>query len=253
MHPLLARYLNLDAAVDVLHREELGQVLKAEERLLAEVARAAPDRRALVLGARGLRSPSPEVQEALLYLAAHAASSSLRDDEELGPAQQRARAALAAEGASEEEIETLIATLVLEEAFGYDEGTERFDRPFFLETLEGVPALATLTRERVMQLQEAFSRTAALEWSEAHRLAAGELIQAAWSEGPEPINPEHVLLALEELRTRLPAGERPRAVVALKRLLAFLHRAGFVGTMRLARLSEAVDGEADAPASGAIN
>jgi multidrug efflux pump subunit AcrA (membrane-fusion protein) len=161
---------------------------------------------------------------------------------------QRARAALEAEGASGPEVQHLRATLLLEEAFGYDGAAEAFDQPFLTETLEGVPALARLTSDRVEQLYEAFARTADLDWAFAHRLAAGALFEAAWAEGPEPINPEHALLALESMSGKLADAERPRAPVALKRLLAFLHRAQLVGPLRLERLVKAVDLESAAPA-----
>ena len=253
MHPALARYLSIEAAIDTLSRDEAGQVLRAEERPFAEVARAHPDQRARVLGARGRYPPSSEVQEALLFLAAHTAAIALREDEGLGPKLQVARAALSAEGASEAEVDHLIVTLVLEEAFGYEDAAEEFDRPFFEETVDAVPALATLTRVRVQQLEDAFARTADEGWRHPHRLAAEALFEAAWSEGPEPVNPEHVQLALEALKKHLSIADQPRGPVSMKRFLTFLHQQGLVGPARLARLLGAVDRVSGAPAGTTLN
>src|SRR5689334_6789782 len=127
MHPALARYLNLEVALDTLAREDAGQVLRAEERAFSAVARAHPDHRARLVGARGRHPAPPDVQESLLFLAAHAAAATLREDEALGPKLSHARAALSAEGASEPEVDHLLATLVLEEAFGYEDAAEDFD------------------------------------------------------------------------------------------------------------------------------
>lgn len=241
MHPILARYLTLEHAVDTLHREELGQVLRAEERWYAQAAQAFPERRAALLAARGRKAPPPEVQEALVIVGAHAAAAALREDPELAPKLARAWAALMAEGASEAEASHLVATVLLEEAFGYDEGVEGFDRAFVGETLETIPELAALTRERVAQLSSEFVRGAAPDWRFAHELAAQCLIEAAWGEGPEPVNPEHVQEALARAEERISAPERPRARVALKRFLAALAHARLIGEQRLVRLGAAID------------
>src|SRR5688500_7824883 len=109
MHPVLARYLNLDAAIDTLHRDELGQVLKAEERPFATVARTHPEHRSVLLAARGRTKVGPEVQRSQIFLATHAALASLREDAELGPVLAEAQRALASEGATEGQGEELIA------------------------------------------------------------------------------------------------------------------------------------------------
>ncbi len=238
MHPVLERYLNLDVAVDALHRDELGQVLKAEERLFAEVARRFPDRRSALLSARGKQQPSHQAQQALIALAAHAAVADLMQDEALGDAMRAAREALLREEASEEEAEQLLASLVLEEAFGYENIEVRFDRAFFAETLDGVAALAALTQERLTSLHGEFMRSARAEEQQAHHDAYEALIRAAWEEGPQPINPEHIEAALETLQSAKPKGIS--AAGAMRRLLALFHQQGLVGALRLERLLDAV-------------
>lgn len=253
MHPVLAKYLSLDAAVDTLRRDEQGHSLRAEERPFAKVARAHPEKRDAVLSARGKRQAPPEAQEALLFLGAHAAAASLEEDGALAAPLGQARAALAGEGADESEIDRFIATLVLEEAFGYgEEDVDRFDRPFFAETLESVPRLAKLSRAGVEELYGSFARGAEPDWRAAHQLAAQCLLEAAWAEGPEPINPEHVEEALERLRERLPDSERARAGVALRRFLGTLAEAALVGPIRLGRLLDVVD-RADSGPGGPVN
>ncbi len=240
MHPTLARYLNLDVAADTLHRDELGQVLKAEERPFAEAARQSPERRAAVLAARGSERASDASQQALLYLAAHAAVRALREDERFAPALTDAEAALRAEGADEEEVERFLAAVVLEEAFGYDEGPDHFDRPFFEETLRSVPELAKLTRERVEALLETFTRSADEGWRRAHQVTGRALIETAWEEGPEPINPEHVEAALDVAARRLGTAEGGKAPEAMRRMIELLENHKIVGPLRRGHLFEAL-------------
>ncbi len=239
MHPTLARYLNLDVAADTLHRDERGQVLKAEERPYAEVARAEPERRAAVLAARGQEHPGDAAQQALLYLAAHAAVAALREDEGLKGPLATAEQALRTEGADDEEVERFLAAVVLEEAFGYDEGAERFDRAFFAETLQAVPELAKLTRERVDALLESFTRSADDGWRRAHQVTARALIETAWEEGPEPINPEHLEAALEVAARRL-GGESSKAPEAMRRAVEFLEKQRLLGPLRRGHLFDAL-------------
>jgi hypothetical protein len=243
MHPVLARYLNLDAAIDTLHRDELGQVLKAEERPFAAVARSHPDHREVLLAARGKTKVNPDVQRSQIFLATHAALAALREDDALGPALADARRALVDEGASDEQSDELIASLVLEEAFGQQDEDldDHFDQAFFLESLGSIVPLAALTQERVLQLHESFARTADADWRATHQLAAQCLFESAWSEGPAPINREHVADALDTMHDKLSPADRPRAGTAMKRLMAFLNKAQLVGQLRVARLASSVD------------
>jgi hypothetical protein len=246
MHPFLARYLNLEAAADILRREDQGEPLRADERPYAQTARAFPDLRAQVLSARGKKQPSSEVQEALVFLAAHAAAETLGDDPLLAEPVKQARAAMEAEGASGAEIHQLLASLVLEEAFGYDSEADELDRPFLEETLRGVPELAKLTQERVRALYESFAAQAHEGDEGTYRTAVQALFEAAWESGPEPINPEHVQEALATLEVKLPEKDQAHGPDALVELLRLLHHEKLVGPERLRRL-EAVVHEASLP------
>lgn len=238
MHPLLARFLDLEQAARVLSRAERGDLLEGDDRLYADMARAAPEHARAVLEAKGRKHPPQEAQKGLIYLAAHAALESLRRDERFGPKLAEAASALRREGASAEEIDQMLANLVLEEAFGYEDEAAGFDRAFFDETLEHLPELAKVTRGRVDEWLASFAKTAEPDWRSAYENAARTLLEVAWGEGLEPINPEHVQVALEELSGR-PDAER--AAVALKRFLSFLREQRLIGPLRLKRLERAVD------------
>src|SRR4051812_19385435 len=112
MHPLLAHYLNLEAAVDTLQRADSKQVLKAEERPYAEAARALPEERARVLAARGLNHPPEETQRALVRLAAHGALRALAEEAVISAKLQSARDALLEAGGDEEEADGFLAAIV---------------------------------------------------------------------------------------------------------------------------------------------
>ncbi len=238
MHPLLARFLGLEQAADVLSRAERNEPLEGDDRLYADVARAAPDHARAVLQAKGRKHPPEAAQKGLIYLAAHAALSSLRRDERFGPKLAAASSALEREGASAGEIDQMLSALVLEEAFGYEDEAAGFDRAFFDETLEHLPELAKVTEKRVDEWLASFAKTAEPDWRRAYESAARALLEAAWSEGLEPINPEHVQVALEELTG---GSEAERAAVALKRFLSFLREQRLIGPLRLERLERAVD------------
>ncbi|MFZ5470443.1 MAG: hypothetical protein ACOZIN_13480 [Myxococcota bacterium] len=241
MHPLLAHYLSLNAAVDTLRRDERGEVLKASERFYAHTARSHPDKKDTLLATAGNPHLGEDTQGALVFLAAHAALHALAEDEAMGEKLASAREALKAEGATDEEANQLFASLLLEEAFGYDDGADAFDQAYFAETVDSVPTLAALTRERLLQMHDAFARTANPTWREAHQLVARALLEEAFDEGPQPINPEHVQTALERATAELGTANASRAKVTLKRLLFFLHKAELIGALRLDRLSRAVD------------
>jgi len=247
MHPILARFLSVDAAADVLRREDHGDVLRAEERPLAEAAKAFPKHRAALVGARrgrGGEGPGPpdlDAQQAVVVLAAHAALRALADDEVLKGPLATAREALAAEGAGTAEVDQLLASLLLEEAFGYEDDPDRFDRDFVRSSLEEIPELAKLTRARVDELVRAFGATAEAGWATAHELAARTLFETAWSEGPQAINPEHVTDALETLGEKFPASERGRGGESLRRMVKFLEGQKLVSPERARRLVGVLD------------
>ena len=236
MHPLIARFLNLDAARETLRKEKAGEPLDAEEQLFTAAAAKHPQQRAEVLGVSG-RKLASDAQASLVLLAAHSAAHAIGQDAKLASATAKAREALISEGASEEETDAFISSILLEEGFGYDEEIDTFDAAFVEEALGEIPALASLTREGVDALMLKFSQKGATELERTARAhIAKRLFDIAWSEGPTPINAEHMDVLVESDS----AGEveelqeaRLRATVELLQLLA---QQGLIGPMRLSRL-----------------
>lgn len=231
MHPLLARYLDVDTTLQAIERIDRGEALMPEERPLEAVLRRAPEQKAAVLAAKGKRHLEDAVQQALVYLAANAAVEQLRDDPATVPAIARADLALRAQGASDAQVSALLATVLIEEAFGYEEDADVFDRPLVIETLETIPALAGLDADRIEQLREKLAGVAGERQAERAQHAFDVLLETAWSEGPEPINREHVAEALAVFD-----DARDRA--QLEPVLRFLAAEGLIGARRLATLLE---------------
>lgn len=251
MHPVLARYLTLQAALDTLTRAERGEVLRAEERAYVEVAREHPEWRAKLLSAKAQRAPTDELQRILLVLGGKAAARLLREDARLGEPLRIARSALLTQGGTDADAEQLFTALLLEEGLAYDESPDRFADEFIEETLRTVPALAALDRARVDALADAFIASAEPSWRRAHELASRALLEAAWGEGPQPINPEHVADAVEALRGQLGRADGARGIEALRRFLDHVDRAGLLGSERLRRLQAGLAAAALELANGA--
>lgn len=236
MHPLIARFLDLEAARETLRKEKAGEPLSPEEQLFVATAAAHPQQRSELLGVSG-RKLSSDVQASLVLLAAHAATRALAQDPRLGPATAKAREALTGEGASEEETEAFIASILLEEGFGYEEEIDTFDSAYVEEALGEVPALAALTRESVDALLLRFSQQGASESERTERAhMAKALFDVAWSEGPAPITPEHMEALLEAEVSEQSEEVQERRLRALVELLQVLSREGLIGPLRLSRL-----------------
>ena len=242
MHPVLVRFLDPDAARDTLRKLAAGEPLTdAVEAAFAAAAQAHPEQRAVLSGSHAGRHLSSDTQAALVLLCAHAAVRALADDARLGPAVARARAALGAEGASSEETDAFIASILLEEAFGYDDEGADFDADFVLETLGEVPALAGLSRERVDALVDGYAREAAgpeagPEARTQRERMARALVNAAWEDGPAPINPEHLEAVVDGELRGLDEAQQGHALAALVGGLQALAKEGLVGPSRLVRL-----------------
>ncbi len=235
MHPVLARFLDPENAATTLRKAQSGAPLDEQEQWLALAGQQfAEDRRALLEPNRGHRA-SPQVQESIVRLAAHAAARAVAQDERLGPAVARVREAMLKEGSTEPQVWQMVAGVLLEEAFGYDDAGESFDVSFVLETLACVPALVRLDSDRVRALAEGFAqKTSANNTQSTLRRSATQLLfGAAWSDGPEAINVEHVEVASEQLSQQYSASE---AGQVLRDLLRYLHEAELVGPLRLSRL-----------------
>lgn len=245
MHPVLAHYLTADVARETLRKQQAGEALSPEEQAFTEAAAAHPKHKAVLQGVGG-RALSSDAQASLVLLAAHAAARSLLEDPALAESTRKAREALVEEGANDEETDAFIASILLEEAFGYEQDVDAFDSEYVKEALGEVPALASLTKEAVDALFLTFVKGAA---SDAERKVregmARALFDVAWSEGPAPINPEHIEALLDAEVVDRPEEEQEAKVHAAAQLLQALSKEGLVGPLRLSRL-RALLGEEDA-------
>ncbi|WP_224373086.1 hypothetical protein [Hyalangium versicolor] len=243
MHPLIGRFLNLEAARETLRKEKAGEPLDAEEQLFIAAASAHPHERAELLGVSG-RKLASDAQASLVLLATHTAARAIAQDSKLGAATAKAREALTSEGSSEEETEAFIAAILLEEAFGYEEEVDTFDAAFVEEALTEVPALAALTREGVDALMVRFSEKGATETERTARAhIAKSLFDIAWSEGPTPINPEHMDQLVESEIADQSEEVQEARLRATVELLQLLSQQGLIGPMRLSRLRAQIGDE----------
>lgn len=230
MHPVFARFLSLERALDTLDRScEDGLALDGAQAAFVDAAGASPELVSALESGRGQARLSEEAQHALLSLAAQAALRALSRVPEVFPKLAAAEAALGAAGATPEQAEAYLCALVLEEAFDGDEDLEHFDQPFFEETLGSLPAVVGLTNERVAKLRSDWVNHALREKLIRPEKSADALFEAAWAEGPEPITAEHLLTALDALEPAAPRG-------TLAALLHFLNTQHLLGEVRLQRL-----------------
>jgi hypothetical protein len=237
MHPLIARYLSPDAARETLQKEKNGEPLEPEERLFAEIAAAHPDKRNDLVGGKGKRHLSSDAEAAVVFLAAYAATRAIAGDPALSAVTARAREALIAEGATADETDAFIASILLEEAFGYEEEVETFDRSYVEEALGEVPAMAALTREQVDALILGFEKASKDEAErEVRARIARALVNIAWGEGPTPINPEHMESLFESEIADKPEAELESGLRATVEFLQVLAKEGLIGPQRLSRL-----------------
>lgn len=241
MHPLIARFMSLPVAVATLEKDDQESTVDSEESAFIQAAAALPKARAAIVKARGTKSPSPQVQQHLIVVATRAATLRISVDSKLGPRVATAKAALEAEGASAAEADDLVAQAVLEEAFGSAEDPETFDADFLAETLDSLTHLAKVTQEKLDDWLEQFARAGAAG-DRALRLKVAELLlEAAWSDGPEPVTPEHVDDAIEQLGDTVAESEFGKAAATLGEFLAFLGQQQVVGAQRLARLEQVLE------------
>ncbi len=239
MHSLIARFLDLPKAVAALEKADQAVALTPEEAALAESAKAHPLSKAAVLKAKGKAQVSPESQQHLILLTIEAATAMISHDERLGPKVAAANEALRAEGAEADEAHQLVAQAVLEEAFGYAEDPSNFDADFLAETLETLIPISKMSSDLVDEWLEKFSKLGGDQRSLRFRVAE-TLVDAAWSEGPQPVSPEHVDDTLEALTSTVASSEYAKAGEALIAFIAFLATQKIVGPQRLERLSHLV-------------
>lgn len=233
MHPLFARFMQLEPSLKALQQREAHAAPDAEEALWLSVADTFPAARDAVAEADPEDPDDPDLVEPLILLAAHTALRALEDDARVAGPLRDAEAALLAEGASEEQARTLVASLVLEEAFDEDQPAERFDADFIATSLVEVPALAALTPASVQALREGF---VGRPGDPTRRAAFDALTQVAWDEGPQFIHGEHLEAALEVGRQRLNKELRPGLKAALGQLLDHLAAQRLLSERRHQRL-----------------
>lgn len=238
MHPLIARFLDLPAALSTLDKLENEATLDSDESAFINAASANPKARAAILKARDAKSPSQDAQQQLIVLGVWAATSRISLDPHLGPRITTAKAALQKEGATSEEADALIAQAVLEEAFGYAEDPEEFDAEFLAETFDSLTYLAALTQETVDGWLEAFAKKAAAGDRPLALKVAETLLESAWGEGPQPITPEHLDDAIDHLSQSVASSEFPKALTLVTALIGFLAEQRVIGPERKQRLEQ---------------
>lgn len=239
MHPLFARFLTYESAHDVLSRAQRQEQLEGDDALYAGTAAEFPDAREALLNTPPDQADDEEMEQLLVLLGAHATRKALELDPEAGPALTRAREALKQEGAADEQADEMFATLLLEEAFGYDDEADQFDREFVLASLGEIPALAALTTERVGELRAAFASSGSNRAVREKVIEA--LFEAAWGEGPSPINPEHVQSAWDKLSRGQKKPARRERKELLSAVLSQLTKEGLVSGLREKRLNEILE------------
>lgn len=241
MHPLIARYMPLQTALELWSRAENGTELTDEDAVWFEVARARQDLMGRVLKAKGRTKPPPDTEQALLLLAGCTAARMLEHDPFLKEPCARTRAVLAEEGADAEEIEALVATILLEEALAYDSEPDSFDAEYVAETLNTLPALARRFPEPLDALLENFGKMAQGDARPAQLAIAETLFDITWGDGLTPLSPEHLDTAIEALGVDASPAEAATTFQTLNALLAFLHQEGVLGLLRYRHLQRLLE------------
>lgn len=243
MHPVIARFLDVQRAAATLAKGDGDDV----DRALLAAAKRDPQAKAAVLSALGKANPSSSAQEAAILLATDAATDQVLADPHLASAAQRATQALLEQGATPDEARALIATAVLEEAFGYAEDPAVFDRAFLTEAFGALEVLAAVTEDTVDAWLDAFGKKGPAPERPMRLAVAQALLEAAFGDGPQPITPEHMDDALDALAETVASNELATAAKALADFVTFLQEQRVIGPERGRRLTALV---AQAAAAG---
>ena len=234
MHPVIAAFLDVNTAIDTLERGLGGALSSPEEAAFVAAAKTHSDLSAYVLQAKDKAKPSEDSQNATILLAVRAALAVLPTDPVLAAPAKRAREALTAAGADAEQIEQLLGGVLVEEAFTGDNDPGRFDKAFVIESFGELPELAKLDADSVGDLVDKFAETSKPEARPLYVSCADTLFQAAWGEGPQSVNVEHVEDALQTLAAD--PSELDGVKTTLEVLLRFLSVHKLIGPLRLNRL-----------------
>ncbi len=237
MLPLIRRFLDLEAVADVVARSDQPGGLDEDAQALAHVIAAQPTLKTQVLSARGRKTVAIDLQQQLIVAATRAAATRLEGQADWTSVVRAALEAVVASGGTEAEGRTLVQQAVLDEAFGWAEDPESFDAAFLRETLESITALALVDTEAVEAWVEDFSKGAAAPERPLRVAVADALLEAAWSDGPQPIAAEHTDDALEALAASVARTELVKAAKTLVEFLELLAKKRVIGPLRLARLS----------------
>lgn len=244
MHPLMTRFLDLTKVIELLERGAEDD----DGRALVAAVEADGKLRAQVLAAKGKAVAPGELQQRVIVAATIAAAERTAQHATLGPLARAAIDAVLAAGGTREEGLSLVRQAVLDEAFGWLEDPEDFDQSFLAETLGALVPLAAIDTDAVEAWVDGFVKLAEAPKRPLRLAVAEALLEAAWSDGPQPIAAEHVDDALDALAATVASNELERAGEALVAFLTFLGEKGVVGPTRLARLSDVARASAKAPA-----
>ncbi|MBK7860144.1 MAG: hypothetical protein IPJ65_16320 [Archangiaceae bacterium] len=235
MHPVIAAFLDVKTAVETLERGVAGIPMGPDAMAFVAAARTHSELSAYVLQAKGKETPGDDSQNATILLAVRAALSRIPSDPVLGPQAKRARDALAAAGADAEQVEQLLGGVLVEEAFTGDNDPNRFDSAFVHESFGELIELARLDEDQVTTLMDEVAKNAPPPLRPMQVSCAEALFQAAWADGTQSINVEHVEDALQML-----SGDDPAEVegvrAGLEVVLNFLNGKKLIGPLRLQRL-----------------
>jgi hypothetical protein len=243
MHPLQRRFLDVAAVVSALE----GQTTDDDALALVAAVRAEAGLEKKLLAAKGKALPN-ELQQRLIVTSTKAAAARLLADDATGPRTQAALDGVIAAGAAKDEAMTLVQQAVLDEGFGWADDPEDFDVAFLLETIDSLPALARIDADWVEAQVDAFVKQVDVKERPLRLAVADALLEAAWSDGPQPIAAEHVDDAMEHLARSVASQELERAGATLVAFLSFLGGQGLIGAQRLARLTEVTKDAARSPA-----
>jgi hypothetical protein len=247
MHPLIARFLDPSKLVATLEKSTQAVALDPDEAAIAAEFASEPKLKDELLKAKGRAQPSSQVQQRAIVLSVRAATARVLEHASLGPKARAAMTALSAEGASDEEARSLVAQVLLEEAFGYAEDPAEFDSAYVAESLESLVPLAKINADLVDGWLETWAKGGPAG-DKALRVTVGEaLLDAAWSDGPGPIGPEHLDDALDHLGETTASSERAKMLEAMTGFIAFLAEQNIVGTERARRLTGLVAAAARGP------
>jgi hypothetical protein len=242
MHPLIARFLDVEKVIEVLRQSPDDDDARA---LVSAIEHDGGLKQQLLAHSR--KTVPHETQQRLLVASLKAATERVLADAELGKEANKALEEAVAAGASREDARGVIQQAIFEEGFGWPEAPDVFDVPFLRETLATVPALAKLDADAVESLVDRFVK-AGEPTARAMRLAvADSVLEVAWNEGAQPIAAEHIDDAMDLLAKSVASRELPLAAQTVATFLGFLESHQLVGPLRRERLIDVAKNAALAP------